>query len=151
MSAGIWSALAAAVLFGLSAPVSKLLLPATGPLLLAALLYLGAGLGLAAATLVAAREAPHAAQREARLRGVDFLLLFFVIATGGVAAPVFMLFGLARVSAVVGSLLLNLETPLTILLAVMLFREHLGRRAAASSILYDGTVRRRRSGGSTAR
>src|SRR2546423_1322981 len=42
MSAGISSALAAAVLFGLSAPVSKLLLPATGPLLLAALLYLGA-------------------------------------------------------------------------------------------------------------
>jgi len=40
MSAGISSALAAAVLFGLSAPVSKLLLPATGPLLLAALLYL---------------------------------------------------------------------------------------------------------------
>src|SRR5213083_209271 len=35
MSAGISSALAAAVLFGLSAPVSKLLLPATGPLLLA--------------------------------------------------------------------------------------------------------------------
>lgn len=135
MSAGISSALAAAVLFGLSAPVSKLLLPATGPLLLAALLYLGAGLGLAAATLVAAREAPHAAQREARLRGVDFLLLFFVIATGGVAAPVFMLFGLARVSAVVGSLLLNLETPLTILLAVMLFREHLGRRAAAGAVL----------------
>ena len=80
MSAGISSALAAAVLFGLSAPVSKLLLPATGPLLLAALLYLGAGLGLAAATLVAAREAPHAAPREARLRGVDFLLLFFIIA-----------------------------------------------------------------------
>ena len=51
MSAGISSALAAAVLFGLSAPVSKLLLPATGPLLLAALLYLGAGLGLAAYAL----------------------------------------------------------------------------------------------------
>ena len=77
MSAGISSALAAAVLFGLSAPVSKLLLPATGPLLLAALLYLGAGLGLAAATLVGAREAPRAAPREARLRGVDFLLLVF--------------------------------------------------------------------------
>jgi len=36
--------LASALLFGLGAPVSKLLLPGTQPLVLAALLYLGAGL-----------------------------------------------------------------------------------------------------------
>jgi len=37
-----------------------------------------------------------------------------------------MLIGLARLSAVAGALLLNLEAPFTILLAVLLFGEHLG-------------------------
>jgi drug/metabolite transporter (DMT)-like permease len=133
---GATSALAAAVFFGLSAPLAKLLLPGTGPLLLAGLLYLGAGLGLAAVgTLVRGQAAPDAKPREARLRGADFLLLLAIIAAGGVAAPVLMLFGLGRVSAVVGSLLLNLEAPFTILLAVVVFGEHLGRRAAAGAIL----------------
>ena len=130
------AALAAAILFGLGAPFAKLLLPGTGPLMLAALLYLGAGLGLAVVTLLAARQPSEGATpREAPLRGADFLLLVAVIAAGGVAAPVLMLFGLARVSAVVGSLLLNLEAPLTMLLAIGLFGEHIGRRAAAGAIL----------------
>ena len=38
--------LTAAALFGLSTPFAKLLLPSMGPLILAALLYLGGGLGL---------------------------------------------------------------------------------------------------------
>src|SRR5439155_20091646 len=44
---GAAAALAAAALFGVSAPLAKMLLPGTGPLPLAAFLYLGAGLGLA--------------------------------------------------------------------------------------------------------
>src|SRR5215207_3785990 len=47
---------ASAALFGISAPVSKRLLPDVGPVMLAGLLYLGAGLGL---TIVAwARKRP---------------------------------------------------------------------------------------------
>ena len=38
--------LAAAALFGMSAPFAKLLLPGSSPLMLAALLYLGAGVAL---------------------------------------------------------------------------------------------------------
>jgi len=129
------TALAAAVLFGLSTPFAKLLLPGMGPLMLAALLYLGAGLGLSVVTLLAARPAADTTARETPLRGADLPLLLAVIAVGGVAAPVLMLFGLAHVSAVVGSLLLNLEAPLTMLLAVGLFGEHLGRRAAAGAVL----------------
>ena len=43
---GIPAALAAAVLFGAGTPLAKLLLEHAGPWLLAALLYLGSGLGL---------------------------------------------------------------------------------------------------------
>ncbi|XYH95029.1 hypothetical protein ACMHYB_45610 [Sorangium sp. So ce1128] len=46
-----------------------------------------------------------------------------------------MLSGLARVSGLAGSLLLNLEAPLTMALAVVLFREHLGGRAALAAAL----------------
>jgi hypothetical protein len=57
-------ALASAVLFGASTPLSKLLLGSIDPWLLAGLLYLGAGLGLAvvhfgrAAFGIPAPEAP---------------------------------------------------------------------------------------------
>ena len=44
---GVPLALASAVLFGAAAPLSKLLLASIGPQMLAGLLYLGAGLGLA--------------------------------------------------------------------------------------------------------
>ena len=125
--------LAAAALFGASAPLSKLLLPNTGPLVLSALLYLGAGVGLSLyRTLPGVRSR---ALREAPLRRADAALLGGIAALGGVVAPLLMLTGLARVSGLAGSLLLNLEAPFTILIAVVAFREHLGRRAAAAALL----------------
>ncbi|WP_437811738.1 DMT family transporter [Sorangium sp. So ce1078] len=124
--------LAAAALFGASAPLSKLFLPHVGPLVLAALLYLGAGVGLTLIRLLAARDPTP---REAALRGTDVALLAGVVLFGGLLGPVLMLFGLARVSGLAGSLLLNLEAPLTMALAVLLFREHLGGRAAGAAVL----------------
>lgn len=52
-----------------------------------------------------------------------------------------MLFGLARISALTGSLLLNLEAVFTILLAVIIFHEHLSRSlAAASGLVVSGAL-----------
>jgi drug/metabolite transporter (DMT)-like permease len=122
--------LGAAVLFGLSAPLAKRLLPSVGPLALAALLYLGAGLGLAAWSV-----APWRSRREARLRRSDAPLLLGMIAAGGVLGPVAMLWGLGHLSAVATSLLLNLEAVLTIAVAVAFFGEHLGGRQAGATAL----------------
>jgi drug/metabolite transporter (DMT)-like permease len=121
--------LSAAALFGASAPLSKLLLPDLGPLLMAGLLYLGAGVGLSLYRLFRPRH------REARLGRRDVAVLAAITATGGVLGPVLMLVGLGRVSGLAGSLMLNLEAPFTMLLAVLLFREHLGRRALAGALL----------------
>ena len=49
-------AFASAALFGLTAPLSKILLAASDPQLLAGALYLGAGIGLASVSSGAARE-----------------------------------------------------------------------------------------------
>lgn len=125
----------AALLFGLSPPLVKLLLPTSSPLMLAGLLYCGAGLGLLAVRLVTRWSRHGTSRREARLRRGDALPLAGVILTGGVLGPVLMLVGLGRVSGAVGSLLLNLEAPFTIFLAVVFFREHLGRREALAALL----------------
>lgn len=129
---GAMFGLLAAALFGISAPLSKLLLGTLRPQLLAGLLYLGAGLSLSLLHIVRPRKA------ESPLRKSDVLPLLAIIAIGGIAGPLLMLFGLLRVGALTGSLLLNREAPLTILLAVLLFGEHLGRYAAAAAALILG-------------
>lgn len=123
--------IAAAMLFGLSAPMSKRLLLEVPPLLLASLLYLGAGIGL----LLVSPFSPRRERNEAPLRRSDAPLLFGIIVSGGILGPLFMLLGLQRVSGLAGSLLLNLEAVFTMLVAVMLFREHLSRRELAAAVL----------------
>jgi drug/metabolite transporter (DMT)-like permease len=115
----------AALLFGLSPPLVKLLLPGNAPAMLAGLLYLGAGLGLLAVRLISRWSGIGHTRREAPLRRSDLAPLLGVIVTGGMVGPLLMLVGLGRVSGSVGSLLLNLEAPFTIALAVIFFREHL--------------------------
>lgn len=125
---GAMFGLCAAALFGLSAPVAKLLLAEVSPVLLAGLLYLGAAAGLWL------HRAVRPASSEASLVRTDVPKLAVVVLAGGILAPVLMLFGLERVTALSGSLLLNLEAPFTVLLAVVLFREHLGRHAALAAL-----------------
>jgi drug/metabolite transporter (DMT)-like permease len=127
--------LSAAVLFGASAPLTKLLLPTVSPLLAAAILYLGAGLALSVWSLIARTG-------EARLRRADLPILLGIILTGGILGPVLMLVGLGRLSGLSASLLLNLEAPSTMLIAILVFREHLSRREvmAAAVILGGATI-----------
>ena len=136
LSRGVLAGLLAAVLFGLSAPVAKVLLGSVSPLLLAGVLYAGAVIGLGGYRLL---KGPS---EEAKLTRGDVPLLAAISLLGGVLGPVLMLTGLRRVSALSGSLLLNLEAPFTILLAVLFFREHLGRLGtfAAFAIIGGGAL-----------
>jgi drug/metabolite transporter (DMT)-like permease len=120
----------AALLFGLSAPLAKLLLLEIPPLTLGALLYLGGGAGLL--LLSPSKEA------QARITRRDLPLMAGITLCGGVLGPLLMLTGLSRLSAVATSLLLNLEGPLTILLALSLFGEHLGLLGIMGAALVFG-------------
>jgi drug/metabolite transporter (DMT)-like permease len=119
--------LGAAVSFGVSAPLAKVLLGEVRPQMLAGLLYVGAFLAL---TFAGRRS-----RTEARLRRADAPRMALMILAGGVVAPVLLLLGLDRVTGVTGSLLLNLEGPLTIVVGVALFREHLPRQAVAGAMV----------------
>jgi drug/metabolite transporter (DMT)-like permease len=120
---GAVASLVAALLFGAGAPLAKLLLAQTSPWLLAALLYLGSGLGLA--TL---RRLRHAAP--VRLPSGEAKWLAGAVLAGGVAGPVLLMLGLAAMPASTASLLLNAEAVFTALLAWIVFRENVDRRVA---------------------
>ncbi len=147
---GTIEGLAAAVVFGLSAPLAKVLLGSVSPELLAGLLYAGAAVALSGVAM-----SFRTRTTEARLQRRELPLLTIVTVTGGVLAPVAMLIGLDRTSAVAGSLLLNLEAPLTILVALVVFGEYLDHASRAATLLViagavvlgvgPGAVRARRS------
>jgi drug/metabolite transporter (DMT)-like permease len=118
-------ALLSAALFGASTPLAKLLVGATHPLVLAAVLYLGSGIGLAA-WLALRRVARH--EHGAPLERADWMWLAGAIAAGGIAGPALLMYGLARTDAASASLLLNLEAVLTAALAWIVFRENVDRR-----------------------
>ena len=105
---GVPLALASALSFGASTPLSKILLVSVNPQLLAGLLYLGAGIGLGGVHL--ARSALGVPTQEARLRKSDMPWLGAVILFGGIVGPLLLMLGLFRTKATSGALLLNLES-----------------------------------------
>ena len=138
---GVPLALLSAALFGASTPFATLLLGAgLSPWLLAGLLYLGSGVGLAALEL--SRRARGGPRAEAPLRRGDLPWLSLVVLSGGVAGPVLLLVGLATTPAAAASLLLNLEGLATMAIAWLMFREHVDRRLllGAAAILAGAFV-----------
>jgi len=117
----IWCLLSAA-LFGASTPASKVLLDTDiGPMTLAGLLYLGAAIATAPGALRGRWSLRAAGRRNLwRLAGA---ILF-----GGILGPIALLVALQSAPSSTVSLLLNLETVATALLAWSLFREHMDGR-----------------------
>lgn len=137
---GVPLALGSAVLFGASAPLSKWLLGSVDPWLLAGILYLGAGIGLALVHW--GRPLIGLERVEAPLSRSDLPWLAAVVAFGGVMAPLFLMLGLSLTTASSASLLLNLEGLATMLIAWLVFRENVDRRllVGAFAILLGAVV-----------
>jgi len=134
--AGIVLATLAALAFGLATPFIQRFGVGLGPFTTAALLYLGAAIG--------AIGWPHRGveRREASLRLRHFPRLLAIAFFGAALAPALFTWGLQRVSATYGSLLLNGEAVFTVGLAALIHREHVGRRVALAVLLMfaGGTV-----------
>lgn len=121
---GVVYAALAAILFGASTPAAKPLLGNASPLLVAGLLYLASGLGLAGVRVVAR----HAMPVETPLRKSDWPSLTGAIVFGGIIGPALLMTGLAHTSAATASLLLNVEAFATAAIALLIFREHASAR-----------------------
>ena len=137
---GVPLALGSAVLFGASTPLSKWLVGSIDPWLLAGLLYLGAGVGLAIVQWV--RPMIGLPRVEARLQRPDLPWLAAVIVFGGLLGPSLLMLGLSLTSAASGSLLLNLEGLATMAIAWLVFRENVDRRLllGAAAILFGAVL-----------
>jgi drug/metabolite transporter (DMT)-like permease len=119
-----------ALLFGASTPFAKMLVGNVHPALLAALLYLGSGIGLALVRLVSRFLNRDGRATSERLRLTGSIWLGLAILFGGVIGPVLLMAGLTYTPASSASLLLNLEGVFTALLAWFVFRENFDRRIA---------------------
>ena len=122
----ILQALLAALFFGASAPISKLLLGDVPPVLMAAFLYLGSGTGIA---LIKLYQRLTSNQNEAGIKRPDVAWLAGAIVSGGILAPILLMISLKNTPASTASLLLNFEGVGTTLIASFFFQESISRRA----------------------
>ena len=122
-------AILAAALYALSAPLSKQLLASVSATMMAALLYLGAGLGMCAVRL--GQRALNTPRREQSLARADLPYVAGMVALD-IAAPIFLMLGLSRTTAANASLLNNFEIVATSIIALFVFGEAISRRLWAA-------------------
>lgn len=122
-SAGL--AILAAALYGISAPVSKVLLLELPPTLMAALLYLGAGLGMLGVSLVNVMMKKEAIEAKMTKKELPFVIGMIIL---DIAAPIFLMLGLSMTTSSNASLLNNFEIVATSLIALFIFKEAIGKR-----------------------
>jgi len=128
----ILQALLAAIFFGASAPIAKLLLGDIAPIFLAALLYLGSGTGI---SLVKLTQQIQSKEVEANIKAPDIKWLTGAIISGGIAAPIILMISLQNTPASTASLLLNFEGVGTTVIALLFFKEAISRRAWTAIIV----------------
>jgi drug/metabolite transporter (DMT)-like permease len=119
----LWAALAA-LLYAVSAPLSKLLLTELMPVFAAGLLYLGAGIGMAAMGAVRRLAGRPAAPRFIRA-DMPFVVGMVLL---DILAPILLMTGLKLTTAANAALLNNFEIVATALIALVLFREPVSKR-----------------------
>ena len=125
-------AILAAALYAVSTPASKKLLQNVQPSMMAAFLYLGAGIGMSALNLFGRNL--HFAQKEENLSLHDWPYVLSMIVLD-IAAPLLMMFGLSHTTASSASLLNNFEIVATSLIASMLFHERVNRQLWVAILL----------------
>ena len=127
--ASIIFALLAAILFGGSIPLAKFFVGNLNFFMLAGLLYFGSGLGL-----FLFRLARDKTWKPSGLQHREWRWLFGAIFFGGIVGPLGLVYGLATVSGAVASLMLNLESVFTALLAWIVFKENANKRVVLGMV-----------------
>jgi drug/metabolite transporter (DMT)-like permease len=133
---GLISGLLAAFFFGCSAPLISTISGEGTPLMIAALLYAGAAMGL-----LLVRGFLGNRREETPIQRSDIAPLLGLTLLGGMVGPLCLVQGLTLLSASAASLLLNLEAVFTMLIALLIGREHLSRRGlVAAALIVAGAI-----------
>lgn len=120
----IFMAILAAVCYGISAPISKVLLEGLSPVFMASLLYLGAGAGMFIVNLLKGKKSE---QKEAKITRSELPYVAGMIVLD-IAAPIFLMLGLSLTTSANASLMNNFEIVATAVIALAIFKEAIGKR-----------------------
>ena len=112
-------ALLAAAFYAINVPFSKLLLKSVGPATMAALLYLGAGIGVGLMSI--------GRNKGEKLSGKDLPYVVGMIVLD-IAAPILLMFGISIGSSSNAALLGNFEIVATTVIALIVFKEAVSKR-----------------------
>jgi drug/metabolite transporter (DMT)-like permease len=128
---GVVLAIASAVAFGVTTPVIAWAGRSAGPLTVASLLYAGASIAAMLMTLVGRASGTKLVTSDVpRVVGIAII--------GAAIAPTCLAWGLSRAGATAGSLALNLEAIITVMLAWRIYREPIGRRVSVAVLIMAG-------------
>lgn len=119
-------AVMAALLYAISAPISKLLLDEIKPTMLAALLYLGAGGGLWIVQWIQTRVDPTRPSTQRIAKEQSSYVLWMILLD--ILAPILLMIGLTMTSAANASLLNNFEIVTTSMIALFFFNEKISKK-----------------------
>ena len=125
-------AILAALLYGISSPVSKLLLVEIPPTLMASLLYLGAGLGMLGINLFQVMMKHEKKEAKMTVKELPYIIGMILL---DIAAPILLMFGLTLTTSSNASLLNNFEIVATTIIAMLIFKETIGKRMWLAIIL----------------
>lgn len=138
-------AILAAALYALNIPISKLLLQNVGATMMAAFLYLGAGIGMLLYHFFTSAVGKTSNKEPLTKKELPYTVAMVVL---DVAAPILLMAGISRTTSANVSLLNNFEIVATSLVALLIFGEVISKRlwfaillvTAASMILsFEGT------------
>ena len=117
-------ALAAALLYAINMPFSKLLLKEIQPVFMASFLYLGAGLGIGIMYYLCGKKKIQSKDNISK-KDLPFVLGMIVL---DILAPIFLMIGLQTANSANASLLNNFEIVATTVIALVIFKELVSKR-----------------------
>ncbi|MFI3206034.1 MAG: DMT family transporter [Clostridia bacterium] len=117
-------ALAAALLYAINMPLSKLLLSKIEPVFMASFLYLGAGIGIGIIYFLFGKRNKKTKNRLTK-KDLPFTLGMIIL---DILAPIFLMIGLQTANSANASLLNNFEIVATTVIALVIFKEVVSKR-----------------------
>jgi len=118
-------AILAAALYAVNVPLSKVLLEHVSTTMMAAFLYLGAGIGLLLYSCIGKLIGKTAIKEPLTRKELPYTVSMVVL---DIAAPILLMMGIARTTSANVSLLNNFEIVATSLIALFVFREVISKR-----------------------
>lgn len=118
-------AIAAAVLYAINIPLSKMLLEYISPTMLAAFLYLGAGVGLLIYSGISKAIGKAPKTEPLTKKELPYTIAMIVL---DIIAPILLMFGIRLSAAANVSLINNFEIVATSIIALVIFKEVISRK-----------------------